>query len=132
VRLNALPADSLWGDAGLVFRVSDPSTGVDSYDGYYLGLGSDANVLLLGRANYSWNRLAATPLSTRAQPGSWFHLRLLAQGCYFEASAEDLQTHTTSRLSFFDKDCQPRSGLVGVRSYTMPASWRYFRVSPLP
>jgi len=33
IRLNADPVDWLWGDAGVMLRVTDPSIGVDSYDG---------------------------------------------------------------------------------------------------
>ncbi len=128
VRLNADPADSLWGDAGLILRVTDPALGVDSYDGYYVGIGSDVNLLLLGRANYSWARLSTVPLGVPARRGSWFHLRVLAKGCYFEASAEDLATHKTATLNYFDRDCSKLAGAAGVRTFGMPASWRGFTV----
>ena len=128
LRLNADPADSLWGDAGVIFRVTDPSIGVDSYDGYYVGIGSEGDLLVLGRANYSWARLNTTPLGVPARRGKWFHLRVLAKGCYFEATAEELSTHTRATLSFFNHDCSKRSGAAGVRTYGLPASWRNFVV----
>jgi hypothetical protein len=128
VRLNADPADSMWGDAGVVLRVTDPSIGVDSYDGYYAGIGSEGSVLMLGRANYAWLRLSAIPLPVAAHRGSWFHLKVLAKGCYFEETAQDLATKAKARLTYFDADCTKRSGAVGVRSFGMPASWRHFVV----
>ncbi len=130
LRLNADPADALWGDAGIVFRVTDPSVGVDAYDGYYLGIGSEGSVLLLGRANYSWVRLIAEPLRVNVRRGEWFHLRLLAQGCYFEAAAWDMGTGAQTRLTYFDHDCAKRAGAVGVRTFGLPASWRNFSVQP--
>lgn len=128
VRLNADPADSLYGDAGVIIRVTDPATGVDSYDGYYAGVGSDGSILLLGRANYTWVRLASVPLGVEARRGSWFHLKVLAKGCYFEAAAEDAATHRRARLTYFDPDCTKRAGAAGVRTYGLPASWKNFEV----
>lgn len=128
LRLNADPADSMYGDAGVIFRVTDASIGVDSYDGYYVGIGSEGSVLLLGRANYSWARLSAVPLSVPAKRGNWFHLALLAKGCYFEATATDLTTAKQARLTYFEQDCTKRSGAVGVRTFGLPASWKNFSV----
>jgi len=128
LRLNANPADSLWGDAGIIFRVTDASIGVDSYDGYYVGVGAEGDLLLLGRANYSWIRLSSAPLGVTARRGKWFHLRLLAKGCYFEATAREESSHAEARLNFFDHECSKRSGAVGVRTFGLPASWRNFVV----
>lgn len=128
LRLNADPIDSLWGDAGIVFRVSDPAVGVDAYDGYYVGIGSEGSVLLLGRANYSWTRLSAVPLATPARKGVWFHLRVLAKGCYIEAMAREVDRGQPAQLTYFDRDCAKRSGAAGVRTFGLPASWRNFIV----
>ncbi|HEX3435600.1 MAG TPA: family 16 glycoside hydrolase, partial [Pseudacidobacterium sp.] len=42
------------GDAGLIIRGSDIEQGVDSYNGYYAGLRTTDNSLVLGRAEYGW------------------------------------------------------------------------------
>jgi hypothetical protein len=126
--LNADPADSMWGDAGVMVRVTDASIGVDSYDGYYVGLGSEGNLLVFGRANYAWIRLGTAPLNAAAKRGSWFHLKVLAKGCYFEASARDLATGSESRLAYFEHDCSKLTGAVGVRTFGVPASWMHFVV----
>jgi hypothetical protein len=128
LRLNADPVDSLWGDAGVILRVTDPATGVDAYDGYYVGIGSEGSVLLLGRANYAWARLSAVPLASAARRGAWFHLRVLAKGCYFEASARELPKGQTAQLTYFDRNCAKRSGAAGVRTFGLPASWKNFTV----
>lgn len=128
LRLNADPVDSLWGDAGVILRVTDPATGVDAYDGYYVGIGSEGSVLLLGRANYAWARLSAVPLASAARRGAWFHLKVLAKGCYFEASARELPKGQTAQLTYFDRNCAKRSGAAGVRTFGLPASWKNFTV----
>jgi hypothetical protein len=135
IRLNADPVDWLWGDAGVMLRVTDPSIGVDSYDGYYVGIGSyylangsDDSVLLIGRANYTWTWLGAVPLGVPAKRDSWFHLEVLAKGCYFEATARELASGVQARLTYFDHDCTKLSGTVGVRTHGLPTSWRNFTV----
>jgi len=129
LRLDADPADSLWGDAGVIVRVTDPSAGVDAYDGYYVGIGSEGNVLLLGRANYSWVRLSSSPLGVQTIRGVWFHLRVLVRGCYFEASIRGPAGRRQAELNYFDDNCAKRSGEVGVRTFGLPASWKNFTVS---
>lgn len=128
LRINSDPAGSHWGDAGIIFRVTDPSIGVDAYDGYYVGIGLEDNVLLLGRSNYSWIRLSAMPLVGPAKRGTWYHLRLFAKGCYFEATTHELGSPQETRLTFFDNDCTKRNGAVGVRTFGVQASWRHFVV----
>lgn len=135
IRLNADPVDWLWGDAGVMLRVTDPSIGVDSYDGYYVGIGSyyrangsDDSVLLIGRANYTWTWLGEVPLGVPAKRDSWFHLEVLAKGCYFEATARELASGVQARLTYFDHDCAKLSGSVGVRTHGLPTSWRNFTV----
>ena len=128
LRLNADPADSLWGDAGIIIRVTDASPGVDAYDGYYVGIGSEGSVLLLGRANYSWVRLGSAPLDVRTPRGAWFHLRALARGCEFEVSARRLPDGARTELNYFERNCAKLSGAAGVRTYGLPASWKNFTV----
>ncbi len=128
VRINSDPAGTHWGDAGIIFRVSDASVGVDAYDGYYAGIGLEDQVLFLGRSDYSWNRLTTAALGSPAKRGQWFHLRVLAKGCYFEASAWPSNPLKETRLTYFDNDCLKKSGAVGLRTFGVQASWRSFLV----
>jgi hypothetical protein len=137
IRLNADPMDWLWGDAGVILRTTDASIGVDAYDGYYVGIGSyyraegpADSVLLIGRANYAWTWLGEVPLGVHARRDSWFHLEVLAKGCYFEATARELASGVQARLTYFDHDCAKRAGAVGVRTHGLPTSWRNFVVRP--
>src|ERR1700742_492220 len=42
------------GDAGIIVRAQNPERGVDSYEGYFAGLRTLDNTMILGRADYGW------------------------------------------------------------------------------
>ena len=117
-----------WGDAGIIVRATDPSIGVDAYDGYYTGIGIEQNVLLFGRSNYSWAGLRSVPMPATVRRGVWYKLRLVAKGCYFDVTATEQDTGQEARLTYFDNDCTKRSGAAGVRTYGVRAAWRNFAV----
>ena len=61
------------GDAGLILRSSGEEQGVDAYFGYYAGLRSLDNTLVLGRAEYGWSEALTTlnPAEGRVSPLKW-------------------------------------------------------------
>ncbi|KAG6011992.1 hypothetical protein E4U43_008001 [Claviceps pusilla] len=69
--------------AGLVFRASRPNTGADVYDGYYAGLSTARQKLLLGRASSpsspdgSWTELAS--VHADIWPGQTYRVRVQAR-----------------------------------------------------
>lgn len=119
-----------WGDAGIIFRATDASVGVDAYDGYYAGIGIEQSVLLIGRSNYSWAGLRSVPLPVTVRRGTWYKLRLIARGCYFDLTAREAGVAQEARLTYFDHDCTKKSGGAGLRTYGVRASWRNFVVKP--
>lgn len=108
------------GDAGLVFRVTDPAVGADSYRGYYAGV-SARNRLVLGRAGDGWTELASTPL--RVRPGATVHLRVEATGSTLEVYAGSTLLSVT--------DSTWTSGATGVRVYGTAATFDNVRVEKL-
>lgn len=99
------------GDAGVIFRVSDPAIGPDSYRGYYAGISAEKGEITLGKADHKWIPLKVVPATIDA---SRPHLiRVEAKG---------------SRLSvFLDGAAAPAiqlddttfgEGAIGVRRYT--------------
>lgn len=116
------------GDAGLVIRASDEEQGVDSYSGYYAGLRTRDNRLILGLANHGWQEYRNTPMPENVQAFRWYHLKLLAFQCQIVTSATfPLNTDNTTTVAVYDKTCL-QSGRIGLRSYSAGGIWRNVRV----
>jgi signal transduction histidine kinase len=118
-------------DAGLILRSSDEEEGVDSYTGYYAGLRSLDNSLVLGHAEHGWMERVIYLDSSRAviQPFHWYHLKLLAYGCEIVAEASSATQGPLSSSAIFEKDCVV-SGRVGLRSYAAGGVWKNVTVRP--
>jgi signal transduction histidine kinase len=118
-------------DAGLILRSSDEEEGVDSYTGYYAGLRSLDNSLVLGHAEHGWMERVVYLDSSRAviQPFQWYHLKLLAYGCEIVAEASSAAQGPLASSAIFEKDCVV-SGRVGLRSYAAGGVWRNVTVRP--
>ncbi len=112
------------GDAGLIIRSGDEEEGVNAYSGYYAGIRTRDNSLVLGRAEHRWleaSRHISTPNGIR--PFRWYHLKLLTYDCQIVAAVSaPFQTVPTS-LGVKDSDCI-HSGRVGLRSYSSGGLWR--------
>lgn len=112
------------GDAGLVIRSSDEEEGVNSYSGYYAGIRTRDNTLVLGRAEHGWMEVTKqSPTLGSVRPFQWYHLKLLAFDCQIVASATAPSQTTPTSLGITDQDCI-RSGRVGLRSYSSGGIWR--------
>jgi hypothetical protein len=101
------------GDAGVVFRATEPATGVDSYRGYYAGISRSGGVLL-GRADNGWTPLADAPVRSAAT----YHLRVEAVGSSIRVYVDDL-----SRPALEVVDASYTSGANGVRVFNAGASF---------
>lgn len=118
------------GDAGLVIRSGNEEEGVNSYSGYYAGIRTLDDTLVLGRAEHGWmevNKKSQTLDGIR--PFQWYHLKLLAFGCQIVASATAPSRAVPTTLSINDPDCIA-SGRVGLRSYSSGGIWRNVVVRP--
>jgi hypothetical protein len=119
------------GDAGVVFRVSKPTIGADAYEGYYAGVSSSDNQIILGRASGK----AWTPLKIVAHaiaPGRGTTLRVTAVGERIEVRVNDEKAPAISLT-----DATYVAGQAGVRVYTtdsdhMTAAFDNVRITPLP
>ncbi len=122
----------LGGDAGLILRSSGEEQGVDAYTGYYAGLRTLDNSLVIGRAGDEWVEM--TDRVELQQPGIrpslWYHLKLLAYGCQLAVSATPLPAqHEGTTIAVTDRECI-RSGRVGLRSYASGGVWRNVVIRP--
>ena len=122
----------LGGDAGLMLRSSDEEQGVDAYTGYYAGLRTLDDSLVIGRAGHGWvemnEKLDLEPPGVRAS--RWYHLKLLAYGCQLAIRATlSSQQRDGRTISITDHDCI-RSGRAGLRSYAAGGVWRNVVIRP--
>lgn len=117
------------GDAGLLIRASNVERGVDSYDGYYAGLRTNDQTLILGRARHGWQEFPPTPMPGGVLPGRWYRLRVAAHDCILSASAAAIGTSDIASVSIDDPGC-PKSGRAGLRSVGAGGMWRNIKIIP--
>lgn len=104
------------GDAGLMFRASRISFGPDDYDGYYVGISTVNNNVVLGKADGSWHSLSTAPVDLN--PDQWYHVKVVAKGTNIKVYVGDM---TTPRIDF--SDASFASGSIGIRSWSTLARW---------
>ena len=111
------------GDAGLIVRANDEEEGVDAYDGYYAGLRTMDQSLVLGRAGYGWQEFRPTPMPGGIHAFTWYHLTATVHDCSITAQAKALATGEEASIQVKDANCIP-SGRIGLRSYSAGGEWR--------
>jgi signal transduction histidine kinase len=111
------------GDVGLIVRSGDEETGVDAYNGYYVGLRAFDDALVAGRAAFGWSEALPVRGPGLILPLSWFHLKIVAMGCNIVASAQDLQTGQISYIAISEAKCVAL-GRIGLRSLDTGGEWR--------
>lgn len=118
------------GDAGLLIRSSNEEEGVNAYTGYYAGVRTLDNSLVLGRAEHGWTEASKRVRDPDGiRPFRWYHLKLLAYDCQIVASFTTPSQPSATSLGFTDSNCIP-SGRVGLRSYSSGGIWRNVVVRP--
>ncbi len=112
------------GDAGLILRSSNEEEGVNAYTGYYAGVRTLDNSLVLGRAEHGWTEVTKpVPDPGGIRPFRWYHLMLLAYDCQIVTTVTTPSQPVPTSLSVTDADCV-RRGRVGLRSYSSGGVWR--------
>ena len=127
-----LEADT--GNAGLIFRTTEPGPGNDQMRGYYVGF--DTTTLYLGKIENNWQPLATFDLGKldcKVVPGVWNQIRIAAAGprirVWFDRMHPSADRDRGLRIDFQDPD-PILSGAVGLRTHRLPA--RYDNVVVMP
>lgn len=123
VRFDSAFTEFPYGDAGLVFRVTQPNQGVDSYHGYYAGLQIHDQMLLFGRAEDRWIGLESLHLKSPLTIGSWYHVAISAHNCRFSIKAWPSDGGEITAIDYTEPSCLPE-GALGLRLYYVKASWK--------
>jgi len=118
------------GDAGLIIRAGNEEEGVNAYTGYYAGVRTIDNSLVLGRAEHGWMEAAKkVPDAGGVRPFRWYHLKLLAYDCQIVTSVTTPTLPVPAALAITDSGCVP-SGRIGLRSYSSGGIWRNVQAHP--
>jgi signal transduction histidine kinase len=116
------------GSAGVLGRVSEAELGENSHKGYFAGVRTVDNSLVLGAYDFAYHEAAKVTLPDPVRPFRWYHVKLKADGCFITASvsAAGMRELTTTPLN--DSDCF-RSGRIGLRSNGTGGVWRNVTVA---
>jgi hypothetical protein len=112
------------GDAGLIFRASKLAFAPDDYNGYYVGLNSASDKIVLGKANGSWIQLSETPMNIDINRP--YHIKIVAKGASIKVFVDDM---STPKISF--TDATYTSGTIGIRTWDSLAQWDNISVTTL-
>jgi signal transduction histidine kinase len=115
-------------DMGVILRANDEIEGVDTYNGYFVGLRNLDGTIVIGRSNYGW--MEARPLSIPGgvHPSVWYRLRVTAYECNIAASVQNLTTFQTAWIAFEERSCV-ETGRIGLRSLNPGGTWRNISVT---
>jgi hypothetical protein len=113
------------GNAGLIFRVSSPNLGADSYNGYYVGLDAENGRIQLGKSSgRKWTLLKA--YSQSLEMNRAYAIRIVAKGdqimVYFDHGATPVIFLTDNEFS---------EGAIGVRAYDCMAAIDDIKITAL-
>ncbi|HEX2927112.1 MAG TPA: family 16 glycoside hydrolase, partial [Ruminiclostridium sp.] len=108
-------------NAGLIFRVSDPSVGPDSLKGYYAGIRNPATSgvtndgsVQVGRFNNGWTELASIPYPITSNKA--YHLKVEAKGQNIEVYVDGVHVVSVT-------DNMWKHGTIGVRDWKLNAKF---------
>ncbi|KAM0469620.1 hypothetical protein ACHAPX_010399 [Trichoderma viride] len=113
------------GNAGLIFRVSNPGRGADAYQGYYVGISAEkGGSITLGRADNNWKQLSS--VKADIQPGKKYVVIVEAAGDNIFIS---LNSRSDRRITI--QDGTFRAGSCGVRVYQTGAAFDNVYIAPM-
>jgi signal transduction histidine kinase len=118
------------GSAGLLARVSDAELGENSYKGYFAGVRTVDNSLVVGAYDFIYHEASKVLLSEPVRPFRWYHIKLKADGCQITASISAVGMRELNTAPVNDPDCF-RSGGIGLRSNGTGGVWRNVAVAPV-
>jgi len=112
------------GNAGLVFRASQPDIGADAYCGYYFGLNAASDQLEFGWASNSWHALTNFPITLASN--TVYHLKVQTLGPRIRLFITDTNQPV---VDLYDNKFS--SGMIGVRDYCGDGNQSYSSYSHL-
>ena len=104
-------------DAGLIFRAADLGTGSNELKGYYVGIDSYRDILLLGKLNNNWTGLSSVSMDIAAD--QYYKLTVKAVDNHIEVYVNDVL-----KIDYTDNSDPYLSGAVGFRANNTTADFK--------
>jgi signal transduction histidine kinase len=118
------------GSAGFLARVTEAELGENSYKGYFAGVRTVDNSLVVGAYDFIYHEASKVLLPDPVRPFRWYHVKLKAEGCRITASVWAVGMRELKTAPVNDADCF-RSGSIGLRSNGTGGVWRNVAVVPV-
>lgn len=109
------------GQAGFLVRASNPSTGVDTLNGYYVGIENSTGTLFVGKENGSWTGLGSVAIPGGVVLNTWYHVTVSLNNSSIAITVTPAGGLTTN-LDVTDSSFP--WGDIGVRDFNTSAAWR--------
>lgn len=113
--------------AGFLVRASNPSTGIDTVNGYYIGIENTTGTVFIGRENGSWTGLTGAALPGGVQTNTWYHITITVNGDTISVSAQPSAGGSPGTFTVTDSTF-PWGG-IGIRDFNALAYWRNITVN---
>jgi hypothetical protein len=117
---------------GVAVRVSDASTGTDSYRGYLVFFDTHAGDFVIAREDYAYEPLATVSVPGGVAAGAWYQISVRAVGSHLSATLAPAGQAPVIHLATTDPYDSFPSGMVALRDFAGTASWRDVTVTALP
>jgi hypothetical protein len=114
------------GQAGFLVRASNPSTGIDTLNGYYIGIENSTNTLFIGKENGSWTGLGSASISGGVALNTWYHITVTLNNSSIAITATPAAGGATTYLNVSDGSFP--WGAIGIRDFNTIAAWRNITV----
>lgn len=96
-------------DAGLIFRATDLGTSANALKGYYVGIDSYRDLLMLGKLNYNWTGLSS--VSMDISPDQYYKITVKAEENNIKVYVDDVL-----KIDYTDNNNPYVSGAIGFRA----------------
>jgi hypothetical protein len=102
--------DTVYSNAGLIFRVTSPGVGGDSFYGYYVGIDAQQDRIQLGKMSNNWTEIATVAMTINTN--TMYHMKVVTLGSNIKIYVTDMTTPKLDRT-----DTTHTSGAIGVRTF---------------
>ena len=114
------------GQAGFLVRASNPSIGIDTLNGYYIGIENATNTLFIGKENGSWTGLGSASIPGGVALNTWYHITVNLNNSSIDIPVTPAAGGTTTYLNVSDGSFP--WGAIGIRDFNTIAAWRNISV----